>query len=69
MVYSLVELADKLGITTIWGEATKNSAPFYERILNLPRVADHFFVHGQTMEYCREQYRRMATTDLQRKAG
>jgi hypothetical protein len=58
MIYSLVGLADQLGIGTIWGEATKNSAPFYERVLNLPKVADHFFVQGETMEHCREQYRR-----------
>lgn len=58
IIYSLVGLADDLGIETIWGEATKNSAPFYEKVLNLPKVSDHFFVQGETMEYCREQYRR-----------
>jgi hypothetical protein len=57
IIYSLVELANQLGIGTIWGEATKNSAPFYERILNLPKVTDHFFVQGETMEHCRKQYR------------
>lgn len=58
MIYSLVRLADALGITTIWGEATKNSAAFYEKVLNLPEVTDHFFVHGETMEHCLQQYRR-----------
>jgi hypothetical protein len=58
IIYSLVGPADALGIETIWGEATKNSAPFYEKVLNLPEVTDHFFVQGETMEYCREQYRR-----------
>src|SRR4051812_3517954 len=58
IIYSLVGLADKLGIETIWGEATKNSAPFYERVLNLSRVTDHFFVEGETMQHCREQFRR-----------
>jgi len=58
MIYSLVGLADALGIRTIWGEATRNSAPFYEKVLNLPKVTDHFFVQGETMEHCREQYRR-----------
>jgi hypothetical protein len=58
MIYSLVGLADVLGIATIWGEATKNSAAFYERVLNLPRVTDHFFVQGETMEHCRRQYGR-----------
>ena len=57
MIYSLVGLADELGIKTIWGEATKNSSPFYEKVLNLPEVTDHFFVHGATLEHCREQNR------------
>lgn len=59
ILYSLVGLADALGIATIWGEATRNSAPFYERVLGLPRVTDHFFVEGQTMEHCRQQSRNM----------
>ena len=58
MIYSLVGLADALGIRTIWGEATRNSAPFYEKVLKLPKVTDHFFVQGETMEHCREEYRR-----------
>src|SRR5204863_1635882 len=37
IIYSLVGLADALGIGTIWGEATENSAAFYERVLNLPK--------------------------------
>lgn len=57
IIYSLVGLADALGIETIWGETTKNSAPFYEKVLALPEVTDHFFVTGATMEHCREQYR------------
>jgi len=59
MVYSLVGLADALSIETIWGEATKNSAPFYEKVLNLPKVTDHFFVQGATMAHCRQQHSRM----------
>jgi hypothetical protein len=57
MIYSLVGLADALGIATIWGEATKGSAAFYEKVLNVPNVTDHFFVKGKTMEHCRRQYR------------
>jgi hypothetical protein len=69
IIYSLVGLADELGIGTIWGEATKNSAPFYERVLNLPRVTDHFFVQGETMAYCRGQYHRAMTSDLRKSRG
>lgn len=59
IIYSLVRLADELGVETIWGEATKNSAAFYEKVLNLTKVSDHFFMQGKTMEYCRRQYRQM----------
>ncbi len=62
MIYSLVGLADELGIKTIWGEATKNSSPFYEKVLNLPEVTDHFFVYGATLEHCREQNRLAANS-------
>lgn len=58
ILYSLVRLADELGIGTIWGEATRNSAPFYKRVLALPQVTDHFFIQGESMERCRQQYRR-----------
>ena len=60
IIYSLVGLADELGIGTLWGEATKNSAAFYEKVLNLPKVTDHFFVQGETFWYCRREYARIA---------
>ena len=59
IIYALVGLADQLGVGTIWGEATRNSAPFYQKVLNLPEVSDHFFVRGETLERCRLQYRLM----------
>ena len=56
MIYSLVRLADDLGIRMVWGEATANSAAFYEKVLRLPRVTDYFFIHGETFAHClREQ--------------
>lgn len=57
IIYAVVGLADGLGVGTIWGETTRNSAPFYQKILNLPAVNDHFFVRGETLEHCRRQYR------------
>jgi len=59
MMYALVGLADELGIATIWGEATRNSAPFYEKILNVPTVTDHFFIQGEALQHCRLQYQLM----------
>jgi len=55
ILYSLVAMADALGIRTIWGEATRNSAPFYQRVLGLRRVTDYFFIEERTMDHCRRQ--------------
>jgi hypothetical protein len=52
MFYSLVKFADQLGVQTVWGEATENSAPFYEKLLALPRVTDHFFITGEVFQHC-----------------
>jgi N-acetylglutamate synthase-like GNAT family acetyltransferase len=65
IVYSLVELADELGIKLIWGEATRNSAPFYEKILNLKAVADQFQVGSEAMDFCRSQLKRLQQSALQ----
>ena len=55
----LIQIADDLGIETIWGEATVNSAPFYERILGAERIFDQFTISGETMERCRQQLGRI----------
>jgi hypothetical protein len=52
MFYSLVKIADELGIKTVWGEATENSAPFYQKLLGVPRVTDHFFITDQSFQHC-----------------
>ena len=52
MFYSLVNVADELGIQTVWGEATENSAPFYQKLLGIPRVTDHFFITGDIFQHC-----------------
>jgi hypothetical protein len=65
IIYSLVELADLLQIKLIWGEATRNSAPFYEKILNLKNVADQFHVGAEAMDFCREQLNRLRRSSLQ----
>lgn len=56
MLYSLIRIADELKSKTVWGEATEHSAPFYEKVLGIPKVGDHFFITGQAMENCREQF-------------
>jgi len=59
LVYALVELSGATGVPLIWGEATANSASFYSRILATPGVQDHFFIRGNTLERCRQQFRRI----------
>jgi Acetyltransferase (GNAT) family len=55
LFYGLIQIADNLGIKTIWGEATVNSAKFYEKILGAARILDNFFITGETMDHCRNQ--------------
>ena len=56
MLYSLIRIADEIKSSTVWGEATENSAPFYEKVLGISKVGDHFFITGRTMEHCRQQF-------------
>lgn len=60
MLYSLVQVADSLGVKTLWGEATENSAKFYAKTLALPKVADHFFIKGKTFQHCLRQFKLVA---------
>lgn len=55
----LIQIADDLGIKMIWGEATVNSAPFYERILGAKPVLDPFHLQGEAMEHCRRELARI----------
>lgn len=49
IVFGLVQLANALKIKRIWGEATANSAPFYERLLEVSPVQDLFIIGSQEM--------------------
>jgi len=50
ILFSLTNIADSLGLDTIWGEATASSAPFYEKVLQIRPVKDLFIIHRETME-------------------
>lgn len=56
MLHSLICIADEIGAGTVWGEATENSAPFYEKVLGIPRMGDHFIITGRTMDRVRKQF-------------
>lgn len=49
IVFGLVQLAKALNITRIWGEATVNSAPFYEKLLEISPVEDLFIIESTEM--------------------
>lgn len=57
LLYGLAELAGRLGLKLIWGEATSYSAPFYSHVLATPGIEDHFFIRGETLERCRREFR------------
>ena len=56
MFYSLVKLANEMGVQTVWGEATENSAPFYQKLLGVPDVTDHFFIKDEIFQHCLRGY-------------
>jgi hypothetical protein len=49
MVFGLVQLAKTLRIRRIWGEATVNSASFYESLLAVSPVQDLFIIEAPEM--------------------
>jgi hypothetical protein len=58
MLYSLVKMSDGLGIKTIWGEASANSAN--AKALALQSVSDHFFIEGRAFRHCLRQFKLLA---------
>lgn len=59
LFHGLIQIADDLGIEMIWGEATVNSAPFYEKILGARQILDQFHIYGETMARCRRELARI----------
>ena len=66
ILFSLANLADSLGIDTIWGEATAGSAPFHEKVLQIRRVKDLFIIHQGTMERIRTYHRKKLKSALRK---
>ena len=57
VIFGLAILADLLGVSVMWGEATASSAPFYERVLGFQTVRDLFIIRRGPMERLRQRYR------------
>ena len=71
VLFSLADIADSLGMETIWGEATANSAPFYNRALQLRSVQDLFSIRREKARRFRQRYldklkRRLAESEIRR---
>jgi hypothetical protein len=64
MIYSLTNLAQEIGVSLIWGEATENSAEFYRNILKNPAISDHFFISGPTFQRCLARFEAVKITEV-----
>ena len=65
ILFTLMGMANSLGMETMWGEATASSASFYEKVLQIRPVKDLFIVHREAMrsiraDYLTDQERRLA---------
>lgn len=56
VLFSLTGLAETLGMETIWGEATANSAPFYEKVLKTRPIQDLFIIQREMMGDIAQRY-------------
>lgn len=55
IIFGLVQLAEALRIPRLWGEATANSAAFYERLLATGPVQDLFIIEAPAMAAIRRR--------------
>ena len=61
---SLAEMADSLGMDTMWGEATASSAPFYEKVLQTRPVKDLFIIQRNEMRGIQKYHREKQQSSL-----
>lgn len=66
ILFSLTNIADSLGVDTIWGEATASSAPFYEKVLRIHPVKDLFIIRQATMRDIQKYYREKMKSGLRK---
>jgi hypothetical protein len=59
IVFGLVQLAGALNIPRIWGEATANSAPFYEKLLAVQPIEDLFIIEAPEMAAIVERQKKL----------
>lgn len=49
MLYAIALVTKQLQIPLIWGEATSESAPYYQKLLEKGSIQDHFFIRGRLL--------------------
>jgi hypothetical protein len=54
LLFGICEVAIRIGVSAMWGEATADSAPKYQRIFRLEEVDDLFYVPGRNLLAFRE---------------
>jgi hypothetical protein len=64
IVFGLVQLARALNIRRIWGEATVNSAPFYEKLLAVSPVQDLFIIETREMAAIKNRQKKISNPAL-----
>lgn len=69
MLFGLVRLAKVLGVPRIWGEATVNSAPFYENLLAVRPVRDLFIIEAPEMAAIIKRQEKVSHRSLVNKGG
>ena len=68
VVFGLVQLAKALGVSRIWGEATRNSAAFYEKLLAVSPVQDLFIIEEPEMAAITKRQEKIGDRGLATKA-
>ena len=69
IVFGLVQLAKALNIPRNWGEATVNSAPFYEKLLAIRPVQDLFIIEAPEMAAISARQKKISQSVLVTKAA
>ncbi len=64
IVFGIVQLAQALQVARIWGEATRNSAPFYEKLLSVSPVEDLFIIEAPEMAAISRRQQKFGTSAL-----
>lgn len=69
IMFGLVELANTLEIPRIWGEATANSAQFYENLLAVQTIQDLFIIEATEMAAIAKRQERTSNPNLVSEPG